>query len=144
MKKVIAIIITVLFIIPFGFGQTGSLEGKIIDTKTKEELIGVNITLYEVDSSQEILGTNTDYNGNYRLDSIPVGIYDIEISYAGYASQWRKKIKIKAGDIAGLNIKLISEIESGPVMEKWRAPMFSPDNFTRGRIYSAKEIRKFR
>ena len=57
------------------FPQTfGSLQGKVIDNDTKEELPFVNIVL-EIDGSQ-LGGASSDINGKYVIKPIPPGKYD--------------------------------------------------------------------
>ncbi|MBK7938073.1 MAG: carboxypeptidase regulatory-like domain-containing protein [Lewinellaceae bacterium] len=34
-----------------------------------------------------VRGTITDYDGNYRMNPLDPGTYDVEISYTGYTTQ---------------------------------------------------------
>jgi hypothetical protein len=54
---------------------SGRITGKITDTKTDEELQGVNIII-----KGTILGTITDPNGNFELENIPVGRYNLQFT----------------------------------------------------------------
>ncbi len=66
-----------LFLAVFGFGQE-TIRGKVVDSETKEPLIGANILFVGTES-----GTITDYEGNFTAD-VPEGANAIEVSYIGY------------------------------------------------------------
>lgn len=62
-----------------GWGQTGSLEGRILDKQTLYPLQLVNVWIEGTN-----LGTATDKNGSYRLQAIPAGTYTVRFSMIGY------------------------------------------------------------
>lgn len=72
------------------YSQTGILRGKI--TTEEQPLANATITL---DGFK--LGTITDLQGNYMLDKIPAGNYDVVISSIGYFSA-HYKVLIRAGE----------------------------------------------
>ena len=51
-------------------GTTGKIAGRVMDYKTKEPLIGVNVVI--VGTSK---GAATDVDGNYFILNIPPGVY---------------------------------------------------------------------
>ncbi len=55
------------------------ITGNIKDEKTKENLTGVSIYISDLKT-----GTNTDKEGNYKLENIKTGTYLFEISFIGY------------------------------------------------------------
>lgn len=61
------------------FGIYGILEGRIIDKRTKEPLVGVNIVL-----AGTTLGAATDVEGHYQITTVRAGIYDVTYSIIGY------------------------------------------------------------
>jgi hypothetical protein len=74
------IIISIFFgICQFSLGQTGIIEGKVYDTEEGQSLEFANVWL---DSSK--IGTTTDSNGQFKIDSIPFGVYNLRVSYIGY------------------------------------------------------------
>ncbi|GAB4340649.1 MAG: TonB-dependent receptor [Flammeovirgaceae bacterium] len=92
-----------LFSIVQAFAQKGIVKGNVIDAKTAEELIGVSV-LVEGTST----GTTTDLYGNYQL-SLPVGTYNLVISYISYTSQKIQGVEVKEGEISQIDIKLAEE-----------------------------------
>ena len=77
----------------------GSLTGTIFDEASKETIIGANIQVLGTD-----LGTSTDFDGFYSLNSIPSGKYSIRISYIGYENMIISDVEIKAGEKFTLDI----------------------------------------
>jgi outer membrane receptor for ferrienterochelin and colicins len=69
--------------------NTGSIRGSITDGKTQELLTGVNVILRGT-----IRGTVTDFHGNYQLNEIPAGTYDVAFSLVGYTADTVYKISI--------------------------------------------------
>ena len=57
----------------------GSIYGKIIDTDTKEPLIGANILLIGT-----YIGVSTDLKGEFVIDNLLPGSYIVQVSYLGY------------------------------------------------------------
>lgn len=55
-----------------------NISGKVLD-EAGQELIGVNVFL-----NGTTLGASTDIDGNYRIENIPPGLYDLVFSYVGY------------------------------------------------------------
>ncbi len=68
-----------------GFGslqaQTGTLSGTVTDASTGEELLGATVLLTELDR-----GAPTNLSGEYIVEDIPVGTYQVRFSYVGYRS----------------------------------------------------------
>lgn len=84
-----------------------TIKGTIIDKASQTPLIGVNIIVKE---STPIIGTVTDINGEFRLESVPVGRHTIEISYIGYKTQVLNNILVKSAKETELNIALVENL----------------------------------
>lgn len=94
------------FLIPLsGFSQNMSqtIRGKIIDEDIKAPLIGVNIILLDTEPK---VGTVTDYDGNFRLDNIPIGRVSLKISYIGYEDRFINNILLTSAKELVLSIEL--------------------------------------
>ena len=74
------------------FSQTVSLEGKIFDGKINLGFPGVTIILKDVENKS--FGTQTDINGNYKLENLKIGIYTLLISYVGIREKVFENFKI--------------------------------------------------
>jgi hypothetical protein len=79
----------------------GKLAGKVLDSETKEPLIGANITI--VGSS---MGTSTDIDGEYFILNIPPAAYAVRIGYIGYQTQEIIDVRIVSGVTKQLDVFL--------------------------------------
>ena len=59
-------------------GTTGKIAGKVLDVRTGEPLIGVNMLL-----EGTTIGAASDLNGNYVILSVPPGVYNLRASAIG-------------------------------------------------------------
>ncbi|MDR0812239.1 MAG: TonB-dependent receptor [Paludibacter sp.] len=74
-----------------------TISGNITDVSNGEDLIGVSVYVPDLK-----VGTTSNEYGFYSL-SLPVGTYEIAVSYMGFATE---KITVKATENKKLNIKL--------------------------------------
>lgn len=97
-----AVVLILLFLLGGTvYAQKAKLAGTIVDAKTGETLIGVNVVLADNPSK----GTITDLDGQYQLPLEP-GTYDIQVSYISYQAQKFTGVEIKPGEVTRLNIQL--------------------------------------
>jgi outer membrane receptor protein involved in Fe transport len=82
-------------------GTTGKIAGKIIDAKSKEPLIGVNIILIGT-----TMGATTDLDGNYFILNIPPGIYEIKATEIGYAPVSITNIRVSADQTTRIDFEM--------------------------------------
>lgn len=68
---------------------TGTISGKIIDSKTKEPLSFVTVSLTPQGSSTPIYGVNTDDDGLFKIAKIKTGNYTTRFSFVGYLDDTR-------------------------------------------------------
>lgn len=100
MKYIFSIIVT--SILPFlSYSQSGIIKGTVKDKLTNEAIIGANVVLVGTDS-----GTSTDIDGNYILEKIKPGIYNIQVSYLGYETVSQYEIEIQGIRPTMLNFEL--------------------------------------
>lgn len=97
-KRIYVLLVLVGCFVEMVNAQTLSIQGKVVDSKTNEFLIGVSIL--EVGTTN---GTITDLEGNYSLKISPKG--KIRVSFVGYISQ-----EIIVNDKNTLNISLKEDI----------------------------------
>lgn len=137
-KKSLGILILILFPILF-FGQ-GKISGKVLDSDSKEPLVGVYVV---IKASQ--MGTVTDLDGNFNID-LPDGSDILVFSYVGYQTQ-----EIKVGNMTTINVELLQGkvledvvvIGYGTVKREdvtGTLQSVSSDKFNRGAITGAQEL----
>lgn len=65
------------------FAQTGNIKGIILDSKSKEAIIGASVILK---GSTPPLGSPTDVDGKFEITNISTGKHILQISYVSYKS----------------------------------------------------------
>ncbi len=93
-----------IFLSPTLWGQKTVITGKIFDNATKEDLPFVN--LYFTDDPS--VGTTSDVDGKFRLETFELNLESISISYLGYRE---KVVSIIPGQKQSYNISLEVEGE---------------------------------
>jgi hypothetical protein len=92
----------------FSFAQnTGSITGIVVDKSTQQPLEGASIKL---DGS--VKGTIADSLGKFRIATIPVKSYNLEISKVGYKTLTLFNIVINSGNENNYNIELEQSVTS--------------------------------
>jgi len=111
------------------FKQNGTIDGIIINESTGDPIEYVSVSVYNSTSNALIVGGITDSDGYFKINSIPLGEYFLEISFIGFETKIVKDISIKKqfginqslGDIKlksqaieGAEIKVVDDV---PVVE---------------------------
>jgi len=120
-----------------------SLNGKVTDGDTGEELIGANIQL----KKNNILegGVSTDFNGNYSIN-LDAGTYDVIVSYLGYPVQMIKGVIVIVNKANKLDIQM-TEPEGCVIIccfgpSPYDPPLIDMDNTSSGLIITDEAIQK--
>ncbi|MFU8843227.1 MAG: TonB-dependent receptor [Bacteroidales bacterium] len=104
----IAVFIVVWFLFMAGiagFTQelTQTVKGTIVDVDSRVPLPGATIVILD---SDPLTGVSTDENGNFRLEHVPLGRYNLLASYIGYEPYLVRELVIGSGKEVVLNIGL--------------------------------------
>jgi len=97
--------LTVILMIPsLSFGQTGKpIRGVVVDNASGEPLIAATIVILNTEIP---IGVITDVDGNFSIESLPVGRYDIQASYMGYEPMMFREIVVSSGKEVFITIPL--------------------------------------
>ncbi len=98
LKKTLLVLTFAL--VQFGFAQTGTLSGKLMDGEFNEVLPFANIVI-----KGSTNGTTTDFDGIYSLEVEP-GTYTVSFSFLGYTTQEITNVLIESGKTVELNVSL--------------------------------------
>ncbi len=82
--------------------KTNSVQGKVTDIHSGEELTGVLIEFIETGEK-----VYSDFDGTFNIQNIPDGIYDIKVYYVSYEKVLLEDVKIKKDRNRDLHIKLL-------------------------------------
>lgn len=81
---------------------SGSIQGKVYDANDNGEVL--------VGATVRIEGTNkgvvTDLDGNFKLNGVPPGTYNLIVSFIGYGTIRIPNVEVKADHVASVNIPL--------------------------------------
>lgn len=81
--------------------QTGVICGTVTDAKLKEPLIGASVVI-----EGTTVGAIADVDGNFRIENVKPGTYNLIASYVSYNSQTLKDVTVVARQEAVLRIEL--------------------------------------
>jgi hypothetical protein len=98
-------ILVLLFLTKISFSQTvsQSVRGLVFDNETQAPLIGATIV---ITGTNPLLGASTDLMGNYKISNVPLGRYNIQISYIGYDPAIVSEILVTSGKEVVINTGL--------------------------------------
>lgn len=86
------------------YEPTGDIKGKVLDDSTRETLSFSDITLLK--GEKVIASTESDFEGNYELNNIPAGTYDVygTNEYLDYVPLTIKGVVVPAGRTVDLDL----------------------------------------
>jgi len=102
----------------------GSVRGKVTDQSTGENLIAATIVIKQTGQH-----TTSDLDGNFVIEDVPEGLYDLECSYLGYGMQrivgakvmddrvCLAYFKLKEGDATTLGVDVVVTAEAARYAE---------------------------
>ncbi len=103
-KFLLLTILTLFFASQLRAGTTGKISGTVIDSKTKEPLIGVNVVLQGT-----TLGASTDVEGYYVILNVSPGTYTVKATYIGYSPATFTNVRINIDQTTNVDITLSEE-----------------------------------
>jgi outer membrane receptor protein involved in Fe transport len=104
-------------------GTTGKIAGKVVDAKSKEPLIGVNVLLIG-----KQLGGSTEVDGNYFIINIPPGNYQLRATAIGYSASAVSNVVVSADQTTKVNFEMSEQaIEVGAVVIVAERPIVQKD-----------------
>ena len=101
----------ILFLISFSFsGTDGTIRGKITDEKG-DPLPGQVIVLNE--AGDVVTGTSADFDGNYIILNVQVGMYDLKCTMIGFKTQKIQDVSVGMDKTLWLNFVLEESVIEG-------------------------------
>lgn len=112
--NIILLILFSLFSNSYGQHITQTVRGKVIDSDTKAPLLFANIMIR---TTNPVLGAASDTNGVFRIDLVPIGRHDIQVSYMGYETKVIPEILVSSSKEVVLEVPLKEDIKK--TLLKW-------------------------
>ncbi len=115
----------------FTWAQYGSISGKVTDAETYETLPFVTVAISEDivrarDKGLLLIGGHADLDGYFKIDSIPVGTYEVLFSFVGMADHLEKEVVVEENSIQTIDVALKESriiICHGPVFIAYKVPL---------------------
>lgn len=85
------------------YGQSGSIEGTVTDAESGQPLPGVNVVIGDLNT-----GASTNANGQYTIQDVPTGTYEVTAQFVGYQSQ-TQEVEVAAGQTVTVDFALSGE-----------------------------------
>ena len=82
---------------------TQTVRGTIVDADNQQPLFGAGII---IPGSDPLVGTTTDFDGNFRLEQVPVGRVQLQVSFVGYETKTIANLVVNSGKEVVLNLEL--------------------------------------
>jgi len=141
MKKLIFTITILSASFLFVSGQSGVIQGSIIDASSGTPVSYATVALSKAGTDEALTGTVSGLDGTFRLESIPFGSYQVVVSFIGYRSAELSSVILSAeGRLADLgSIELEPEAFGIEAVEVTTAVRTSTDKIDR-RTYRAADF----
>ena len=96
MKKIKSTFLLLISILTIGFSQNiaATFRGTVQDAANGMPLVGATIHIFNIGESS---GGATDVDGNFRIPNMPVGRYEVIISYLGYENLRLTEVLLASG-----------------------------------------------
>ncbi|WP_282030314.1 TonB-dependent receptor [Winogradskyella eximia] len=137
MKKLF-LLLTLISTFTMAAQNSGSIKGMITEA-SGSPLSGATVYIKSLDK-----GTVTDYDGNFVLDNLEIGTYDVTISYVGFATT-HQSVSVMAGKVTTLNtsLKESDSILNEVVITANKQPQKITDVPATVNVITSKDIEEF-
>ena len=137
MKKLF-LLLTLISTFTMAAQNSGSIKGMITEA-SGSPLSGATVYIKSLDK-----GTVTDYDGNFVLDNLEIGTYDVTISYVGFATT-HQSVSVIAGKVTTLNtsLKESDSILNEVVITANKQPQKITDVPATVNVITSKDIEEF-
>lgn len=123
---------------------TQTIRGKVVDAITQQPLPGASVVLLD---SANFQGAAADFDGNFKLENVPIGRVSLKASFIGYEDQFLQNLTLSPSKQLVLNIQLQEKINKvGEVVITAERDQGEPLNemaIISARAFSVEETRRF-
>ena len=114
----------------------GTISGQIVDERSGEPIIGAQVMISELG-----LGGSTDFEGEYYIQNVPVGVHKVQVWMIGYAKLTISDVGVVMDQTTPLNVSLEEEIIAGQeVTVVAERPLVEKDVTVKKMVRTAEEI----
>jgi len=142
--KIIIILLCALTLNSGAQELTQTIRGTVFDEVSEFPLPGVNIYLLNTDP---IMGSSSGLDGTFKIAEVPVGRYDIKVTFIGYEPITFPNVLVHSGKSTELNIALVeSATQLAEIVVEATTPKDMPLNemaAVSARSFSVEETRRY-
>jgi iron complex outermembrane receptor protein len=96
----------------------GRISGKIVDAAKSTPLEYSSVTIKNLKDSTIILGSLVDEKGFFEITKIPLGAYELTVSYVGYKDLVKKPVMVIPPDKTDVNLGTLKVEEDASVLDE--------------------------
>ncbi len=131
--KLFLLVALFAFAIPVAAQETGSVRGKVRDSKGK----GLeSVKIFVRKDGKDVKTDSTDKKGAFRISGLAVGKYNLVFEKDGFSGGVLYDVEIRAKKTNSLNRSIVLTVDQGTLVII-EASVFSPNGFS---IYGAKVV----
>jgi hypothetical protein len=138
-RKLYLSLVILLFTVAVANAQTGEIKGKVIEAGSNEPIpfASVAATL----NGQEVLATQTDFDGNYTLKPLNAGKYDVKVSTVGYKPYMKVGVIVSSEHTSFVDMTMAKGIElKGVDIDAYAIPLIDAGSTTHQNTFDRKDI----
>jgi hypothetical protein len=118
--------------------NSGTLKGKVIDSKTKAPIPGVNVVV--ILNGNIVTGGATEPDGEYTIKPIDPGTYEVHFSYTGYSENVQTGVPILAGKIQFVDATMEAGLMETFTVKTYAVPLIDKDAGASGGTVTREEL----
>jgi len=84
--------------------QPGSISGIVTDGKSGETIVGANVVI-----DGTTVGAATDIEGNFQIDNVKPGVYNLNVSFVTYKTHVIPDVVVESGRKTALRVTLVED-----------------------------------
>ena len=147
LRKFYFFVLSLLFSVSYGSAQTGlgSIKGTVTDGDSKEPLAFCKVILFQNGNIKG--GATTDFDGNFQINSVAAGTYDVEVRNEpeGYQPTAMAGVIVSSEKITFLEdltlfkAKEVKEIQEVKIV-RYKVPLINKDGGASGATVTREDI----
>ncbi len=98
------------------FAQQVTIKGKIMEQDSSTVAVGASVSLLSTVNNAYLRGNQTNSNGNFKIDNVDPGTYNLQITYIGFKTYTRNNFVVEPNK--DIDLGLISLSEEGELISE--------------------------
>jgi hypothetical protein len=133
----------VAYIVTFAQKPAQTIKGTVLDKASQSSIIGATIVVLGIEPAK---GTVTDIDGKFKLQDVPVGRYDVRVTFLGYKERIISNVQVTSGKEVTLDLNLeenITALNEIVISGTKKNETNNELNTVSGRSFSMEEVGRY-